>query len=127
MHPVNRRCQQFGMGLAALALAASLAFAASPALAADECESANAAVVLAAAQSANRVILKGADAMAFAQEARDAGVPMPDPDYVFLDASGPLLAAEWLEGAGENFSLSCGWRAKAGSRFGKVIAQWAQR
>ena len=127
MHPVSLRCQQPGIGRVVLALAASLSLAASAALAADECESANAANVLAAAQSAKRVILKGAEAIAFAQQARDAGVPMPDPDYVFLDATGPLLAAEWLESAGENFSLSCGWRAKAGSAFGKVIAQWTQR
>ena len=125
MHPVSMRCQQFGTGLLVLALAAS--FAAHAALAADECQPANAAATLAAAQADKRIILKGAEALAFAQQARDAGVPMPDADYVFLDASGPPLQADWMESSGEAISLSCGWQAKAGSAFAKVIAQWARR
>ena len=125
MHPASMRCQQFGTALLVLALAASCA--AHAALAADECQPANAAAVLAAAQADQRIILKGAEALAFAQQARAAGVPMADADYVFLDASGPPLQADWLESGGGTISLSCGWQAKAGSAFAKVIAQWARR
>ena len=93
---------------------------------ADECQPANGATALAAARARNVLVLEGPRALAFATEARAAGVPMPAPDYVFLDLSAPQYEAEWVEGAKERVAMVCSWQAKPASKFGQIIARWAK-
>ena len=94
---------------------------------ADECQPASAASALAEARARKDIVLEGPKALAFAAEARSAGVPMPDsPDYVFLNLSAPQYEAEWLEGARERVAMVCSWQAKPASKFGQLIARWAK-
>lgn len=97
-----------------------------PALA-DECQPASAANAMSQARARKDFVLEGPQALAFAAEARSAGVPMPEsPDYVFLNLSAPQYEAEWLEGARERVVMVCSWQAKPASKFGQLIARWAK-
>ena len=124
MHLAQWNCQQVQTLLFATALAL---FSAQAALAADECVPARPAAALAAAKAGNSVVLQGADARIFAGQARAAGVPLPDADYVFLQTSAVGGQLEWLEGTSEPIAMQCGWQAKAGSVVAELIARWAQR
>ena len=106
--------------LALLLAAATIAHAA-------ECEpTREAARLVNAARERQTIVLEGAQAVAFAVDARALGVPMPDADYVFLDVSGPQYEAEWIENANDRVALACSWQAKPASKFGQLIARWAK-
>ena len=93
---------------------------------AEEClPTTESAKLISAARTRNAVVLEGPKALAFAEEARSQGIPMPEPDFVFLDLAADQNEAEWLEGAAARVSVTCSWAAKPGSKFGKLIARWA--
>ena len=110
-----------------ISLAAALALLAHAASAEECLPTTNAAKIIAAAQARSAVALKDADALTFAMEARAQGIPMPDPDMVFLDIAAEKNEVEWLEGASARVSLTCSWAAKPASKFGQLIARWATR
>lgn len=106
--------------IAAMPLMGALAFA-------DECQPANPAAALEAARARQATVIEKPDSLAFIAEARAAGVPATDADYVFLSQSPQELTAEWLDGAGESVGMDCAWSARPESRFGKVVRRWLDK